>query len=103
MIEFVQHAALRVGIFQEPVAESVKRFQRDIFRALRTVRRLRAGIVWVNQTQISRVEAPWGGVKQSGFGRELGRWGVDEYLQTKQVYLSMDERPMGWFSGNEER
>jgi hypothetical protein len=34
MIELVQHAALRVGIFQEPIAESVKCFQRDIFRAL---------------------------------------------------------------------
>src|SRR5262249_35902104 len=45
---------------------------RDIFRALRTVKRLRAGIVWVNHMQPTYVEAPWGGYKQSGFGRELG-------------------------------
>jgi acyl-CoA reductase-like NAD-dependent aldehyde dehydrogenase len=65
---------------------------RDIFRALRTVKLLRAGIVWVNDTQTSAVEGPWGGYKQSGMGRELGRWGVDEYLETKQVYINLDER-----------
>ncbi len=70
---------------------------RDIFRAFRAIRRLRAGVVWVNHTQVSAVEAPWGGVKQSGFGRELGRWGVDEYLQTKQVYLNLSDRPIGWY------
>jgi betaine-aldehyde dehydrogenase len=65
---------------------------RDIFRALRTVKDLRAGIVWVNDTQTSPVEGPWGGYKQSGMGRELGRWGVDEYLETKQVYINLDEQ-----------
>lgn len=64
---------------------------RDIFRALRTVRALRAGVVWVNDTQTSVVEGPWGGYKQSGMGRELGRGGVDEYLETKQVYINLDE------------
>ena len=70
---------------------------RDIFKALRTVRRLRAGIVWVNHMQPSPVEAPWGGMKQSGFGRELGPWGLDEYLETKQVYINLDEKPIGWY------
>jgi betaine-aldehyde dehydrogenase len=70
---------------------------RDIFRAFRAVRQLKAGVVWVNHTQVSAIEAPWGGVKQSGFGRELGRWGVDEYLQTKQVYLNLSDRPIGWY------
>jgi len=70
---------------------------RDIFRAFRAVRRLRAGVVWVNHTQVSAIEAPWGGVKQSGFGRELGRWGVDEYLQTKQVYVNLSDQPIGWY------
>jgi betaine-aldehyde dehydrogenase len=51
---------------------------RDIFRAMRAVKALRAGIVWVNHMQPTYVEAPWGGYKQSGFGRELGKWGVDE-------------------------
>jgi betaine-aldehyde dehydrogenase len=70
---------------------------RDIFRALNTMNALRAGIVWVNHMQPTYVEAPWGGCKQSGFGRELGRWGVEEYLQVKQVYINLDERPIGYY------
>jgi betaine-aldehyde dehydrogenase len=70
---------------------------RDIFKALRVVKALRAGIVWVNHMQPTYVEAPWGGYKQSGFGRELGRWGVDEYLETKQVYINLNEEPIGWY------
>jgi len=70
---------------------------RDIFRAMRAVKALRAGIVWVNHMQPTAVEAPWGGYKQSGIGRELGRWGVDEYLNVKQVYINLNEEPIGWF------
>ena len=70
---------------------------RDIFRAMRTVKRLRAGIVWVNHMQPTYVEAPWGGYKQSGFGRELGTFGVDEYLQVKQVFINLSEEPVDWF------
>jgi betaine-aldehyde dehydrogenase len=69
---------------------------RDIFRAFRVVRQLEAGIVWVNHMQPTYVEAPWGGYKASGFGRELGRWGVEEYLETKQVFINLDEKPVGW-------
>ena len=43
------------------------------------------------------VEAPWGGYKASGFGRELGHWGVEEYLETKQVFINLDEKPIGWY------
>ena len=64
---------------------------RDIFKALRAVRTLRAGIVWVNSMQPTYVEAPWGGYKQSGIGRELGKWGVEEYLNVKQVYINLSE------------
>ncbi len=70
---------------------------RDIFRAMRTVKRLRAGIVWVNHMQPTFVEAPWGGYKQSGIGRELGRWGVEEYLHVKQVHINLNEQPIGWY------
>jgi len=70
---------------------------RDIFRAMRAVKQLRAGIVWVNHMQPTYVEAPWGGYKQSGFGRELGKWGVEEYLNVKQVYINLNEEPIGWF------
>jgi betaine-aldehyde dehydrogenase len=72
-------------------------WSRDIFRAFRVVKALRAGIVWVNHMQPTYVEAPWGGYKQSGFGRELGPSGIEEYLETKQVYVNLNERPIGWY------
>jgi betaine-aldehyde dehydrogenase len=72
-------------------------WSRDIFKAFRVVKALRTGIVWVNHMQPTYVEAPWGGTKQSGFGRELGPWGVDEYLETKQVYVNLNEQPIGWY------
>jgi betaine-aldehyde dehydrogenase len=70
---------------------------RDIFKAMRAVKALRAGIVWVNHMQPTYVEAPWGGYKQSGFGRELGPWGIEEYLETKQVYINLNEAPIAWY------
>jgi betaine-aldehyde dehydrogenase len=70
---------------------------RDIFRAMRMVKNLRAGIVWVNHMQPTYVEAPWGGYKQSGIGRELGKWGVEEYLNVKQVFINLSEQPIGWY------
>jgi betaine-aldehyde dehydrogenase len=72
-------------------------WSRDIFKAFRVVKALEAGIVWVNHMQPTFVEAPWGGYKASGFGRELGHWGVEEYLETKQVFVNLDEKPIGWY------
>jgi betaine-aldehyde dehydrogenase len=72
-------------------------WSRDIFKAFRVVKALRAGIVWVNHMQPTYVEAPWGGYKQSGFGRELGPNGIDEYLETKQVHINLNEQPIGWY------
>jgi betaine-aldehyde dehydrogenase len=70
---------------------------RDIYKAFRVVKSLRAGIIWVNHMQPTYVEAPWGGYKQSGFGRELGPWGLEEYLETKQVFVNLDETPIAWY------
>jgi betaine-aldehyde dehydrogenase len=72
-------------------------WSRDIFRCFRVVKRLQAGIVWVNHMQPTYVEAPWGGYKMSGIGRELGPWGVEEYLQVKQVHVNLNEAPIGWY------
>ncbi|MFW0758979.1 aldehyde dehydrogenase family protein [Pseudomonas sp. H11T01] len=57
---------------------------------------LRAGIVWVNCSQPTFVEAPWGGYKQSGMGRELGEWGYNNYLETKQI-TQYNGGPWGWY------
>eukprot|EP00903_Cladosiphon_okamuranus_P008338 g8021.t1 len=57
----------------------------DKERCERVARALRAGIVWQNCSQPAFVQAPWGGYKKSGFGRELGRWGLEEFLGVKQI------------------
>ena len=61
----------------------------DIARAHRVAERLRAGIVWVNGWALLDAALPFGGVNQSGYGREGGPEGLDEYLQTKSVLISM--------------
>jgi acyl-CoA reductase-like NAD-dependent aldehyde dehydrogenase len=61
----------------------------DITKALTTSRALRAGIVWINDTQPAPTEAPWGGYKQSGVGRELGAHGVEDFLETKHIYINL--------------
>jgi betaine-aldehyde dehydrogenase len=72
-------------------------WSRDVFKSLRMVKRLQAGIVWVNHMQPTYVEAPWGGYKMSGIGRELGPWGAEEYQQVKQVFINLNEQPIGWY------
>ena len=71
---------------------------RDIFKAFRAVKSLRAGVVWVNHMQPTYVEAPWGGYKQSGTGRELGTYGLEAYMETKQININLNPQRLGWFS-----
>ena len=60
-------------------------FTRDMKRALRVCERLETGMVGLNQGMVSNAGAPFGGVKQSGIGREGGNEGIEEYLETKYV------------------
>ncbi|MBT0782425.1 aldehyde dehydrogenase family protein [Paracoccus sp. pheM1] len=69
----------------------------DETRCERVARAFRAGIVWINCSQPTFTEAPWGGYKQSGIGRELGRWGLDNYLETKQITSFVSKEPWGWY------
>jgi betaine-aldehyde dehydrogenase len=69
----------------------------DLSRAERVARKLRAGIVWINCSQPTFTEAPWGGYKQSGIGRELGEWGLSNYLETKQITRYDSQQPWGWY------
>jgi betaine-aldehyde dehydrogenase len=63
----------------------------DVRKALNTARALRTGIVWINDTQPAPTEMPWGGFKQSGVGRELGKEGLDDFLEAKSVYVNLAE------------
>jgi betaine-aldehyde dehydrogenase len=69
---------------------------RDPQRCKRVARAFRAGVVWVNCSQPAFVQAPWGGMKKSGIGRELGPWGLDTFLEIKQV-CSWEGLRWGWF------
>jgi len=64
---------------------------RDIKKAMNAARALRAGTVWINDTQTAPSETPWGGYKQSGIGRELGASGVEDYLEAKHIYVNLAE------------
>jgi betaine-aldehyde dehydrogenase len=69
----------------------------DLERADRVARSLRAGIVWINCSQPTFTQAPWGGMKKSGIGRELGRWGLESYQAVKQVTRYASGAPWGWY------
>jgi succinate-semialdehyde dehydrogenase/glutarate-semialdehyde dehydrogenase len=64
-------------------------FTRDLKRALRVCEGLQTGMVGLNQGIVSNAQAPFGGVKQSGFGREGGMEGIAEYLETKYVAVNL--------------
>jgi succinate-semialdehyde dehydrogenase/glutarate-semialdehyde dehydrogenase len=64
-------------------------YTRDVGRALRVAEALEVGMVGLNQGVVSNAAAPFGGVKQSGFGREGGDEGIGEYLETKYVAVAI--------------
>jgi aldehyde dehydrogenase (NAD+) len=67
-------------------------FTKDIARAHKLARRIEAGMVWINSSQDSDFRVPFGGVKQSGIGRELGEEGLKAYSQTKAVHVNLGTR-----------
>jgi betaine-aldehyde dehydrogenase len=70
---------------------------RDVYRGIRVLKQIRAGILWLNTYHPTYNEAPWGGYKQSGFGRELGSHGIESYLETKQININLTDAPIGWY------
>ena len=64
-------------------------FTRDLARAITVSERLETGMVGINQGVVSNPAAPFGGVKASGFGREGGVEGIEEYLETKYVGIAL--------------
>ncbi|HAT1595679.1 TPA: aldehyde dehydrogenase family protein [Legionella pneumophila] len=70
---------------------------KSVTRAHRVTSQIRAGILWVNHYHPTYNEMPWGGYKQSGAGRELGLYGIESYLEVKQVNINLDDTPIGWY------
>lgn len=66
-------------------------------RAERVAKRLRHGTVWINDYHPYVPQAEWGGMKQSGIGRELGLAGLEEYRETKHIWHNTNPAPAGWF------
>lgn len=72
---------------------------RDADRIERMSKALRFGTVWANDFNVYFVQAPWGGYKQSGLGRELGKIGLEEYTEVKHIYRNHATKPINWFGG----
>ncbi|GLB03126.1 mitochondrial aldehyde dehydrogenase [Aspergillus tubingensis] len=64
-------------------------FTKDIERAHRVASEIEAGMVWINSSNDSDIRVPFGGVKQSGIGRELGEAGLEAYSQVKAVHVNL--------------
>jgi acyl-CoA reductase-like NAD-dependent aldehyde dehydrogenase len=62
----------------------------DLTKGINTAKALESGTVWINDALQAPSEGIWGGVKNSGVGRELGPWGIEAYLEKKQVYVNLD-------------
>lgn len=73
-------------------------FSQDIDRANRVARRLEAGILWINHYNITPIEMPFGGVRQSGLGRENGWEALEEYTQIQTIYTGLKDDPVDFFA-----
>ena len=72
-------------------------FTQDIGKAERVVNKLKMGTVWINDFHPYFAQAPWGGYKQSGIGRELGKEGLAEYQVEKHILRNTNPEPVNWF------
>lgn len=70
---------------------------RDITRAHRFAKEIKAGVVWINTFNMFSPASPFGGYKQSGYGREMGKHALELYTQVKSVWVDLSGRPIGWF------
>jgi len=78
-------------------------WSKDIKRAHRVANKMDVGIVWLNDHHRNDPSSPWGGMKQSGVGRENGHEALAEYSQTRSVVVGFSDTPFDWFADNEAR
>ena len=69
----------------------------DLDRCERVAAKLRAGIIWINCSQPTFTQVPWGGYKSSGIGRELGTAGFAAFRETKQITRFDHTESWGWY------
>src|SRR5213082_539008 len=69
----------------------------DITRAHRFAREIKAGVIWINTFNMFNAASPFGGYKQSGYGREMGKHALELYTQVKSVWVDLSGKPIGWF------
>jgi betaine-aldehyde dehydrogenase len=69
----------------------------NITRAHRFARAIKAGVVWINTYNMMNAASPFGGYKQSGYGREMGKHALELYTQVKSVWVDLSGKPIGWF------
>lgn len=70
---------------------------RDIVRAHRFAKEVKAGVIWINTFNMMNAASPFGGYKQSGYGREMGKHALEMYTQVKSVWVDLSGKPIGWF------
>ena len=69
----------------------------NITRAHSFAKAIKAGVVWINTYNMMNAASPFGGYKQSGYGREMGKGALDLYTQVKSVWVDLSGKPIGWF------
>jgi len=69
----------------------------DLARAHRFARNIKAGVIWINTFNMFNAASPFGGFKQSGYGREMGKHALQLYTQVKSVWVDLSGKPIGWF------
>jgi len=70
---------------------------KDITRAHRFAKEIHAGTVWINTFNMFNAASPFGGFKQSGYGREMGKHALELYTHIKSVWVDLSGKPIGWF------
>src|SRR5918997_858806 len=70
---------------------------KDVTRAHRFAKAIKAGTVWINTYNMFNAPSPFGGYKESGYGREMGKHALEMYTQVKSVWVDLSGKPIGWF------
>jgi acyl-CoA reductase-like NAD-dependent aldehyde dehydrogenase len=70
---------------------------KDITRAHRFAKAIKAGTVWINTFNMFNAASPFGGYKQSGYGREMGKHALEMYTHVKSVWVDLSGKPIGWY------